>query len=311
MMAWLLVAGAWAHPLAPAGIDVDVVSGTEATLTWRTPTARPIGVVLTPRIDGPCEVGPPEPVPAAVGWAAQRQALQCQSLDEATVTVEGLVLAPVDVVLTVRDPGGITRRLLTSDVPKLPVIGGTTPWTAFFGLGVEHLITGPDHLLLVIGLTLLLGVTRKLAGAITAFTVGHSLTLAVVALGGRGPVAVIEIAIAASLVWLALELLAEDESPSRGWLVRYPAVLSLGVGLLHGAGFGGALADLGLPRGEVVPALLAFNVGIEVAQLGVVALLVGIAAALPWFRDQPRTVPAYFIGAVSMAWVIERVVAAL
>ncbi len=314
MIAWL-VATAAAHPLAPAALDVDLLDAHHAEMSWRTPTARPSGVRLVPRLDGGCETVPQAPEVGG-GWLTSRRAVTCPGgFQSAAVVIDGLSEAPVDVVLTVRHADGTeARRLLTSDRPSVPLLEPATPWTAFFGLGITHLLEGLDHVLLVLGLALLLGPTRRLVGALTAFTVGHSVTLAIVALGGGGATALVEVGIALSLVWLALELVAEEErAPDArpGFLVRWPGALGLGIGLLHGAGFGGALLELGLPRQDVVGALLLFNVGIEVGQLLIVAGLGLLLALVPPLRRVRRILPAYVVGSVAMAWAIERAWGAL
>jgi len=314
MIAMLSVA--FGHPLAPAALEIDVLgtgSPAVAELRFRTPTARPAGVRLQPRLDGPCDVALHAPV-VADGWLVSRRTWTCEDLATLDVVVDGLERAPVDVVLTVRERDHQTRRLLTSDRPRVPLLEPAAPWTAFFGLGVTHLIEGLDHVLLVVGLALLLGPTRRLVVALTSFTVGHSVTLGLVAATGGGPAAWIEVAIAASLVWLALELVAEDvrRAPTLpGFLVRHPGALCGAIGLLHGAGFGGALSDLGLPRQDVVGALLLFNLGIEAGQLAVVAAVALVAWMVPGLRRVGRLPPAYLIGTLAVAWTLTRLWGAL
>ncbi|MEM6925731.1 MAG: HupE/UreJ family protein, partial [Myxococcota bacterium] len=253
----------------------------------------------------------PQPPAIDDGWLRSRRSVTCtHALDHAQVIVDGLAGAPVDVVVTVRQPDGTeTRRLLTGTRPQLPLVESGTAWTSFFALGIVHLLEGLDHGLLVVGLALLLGPTWRLLRALTAFTLGHSVTLAVVALGGGGAAPLVEVGIALSLVWLALELVGEEERSDDdppGFLVRWPDALGAGIGLLHGAGFGGALVELGLPRSDVVGALFLFNVGIEVGQLVVVAGLGLVLAVVPGLRRMGRIPVAYLIGALALAWTFER-----
>ena len=183
-------------------------------------------------------------------------------------------------------------------------------WQTYLGLGFTHILFGFDHLLFVVALVLLIGGWRRLVATVTAFTVAHSITLAATTLGlvsvARKPV---EICIALSIVLVAREILRPpDSEPTLAR--RAPALIAFAFGLLHGFGFAAALAEIGLPAGEIPLALFAFNVGVEFGQLAIVggslAALAAIARfAAPWQR--PATVAgAYAIGAVASAWLIQR-----
>jgi len=170
-----------------------------------------------------------------------------------------------------------------------------------------------DHLLFELGLVLLVSGGRRLLAAVTGFTLGHSATLSLAALGlVRVPQGLVEVGIAASLFWLATRLAREQPAGERlpdPW--RMPALF----GLLHGLGFAGALAQAGLPDGEIPLALFAFNLGIEFGQLALVAALLALRAALrPWSARTPAWLaraPAYAIGTTAAALVFERVAAGL
>lgn len=175
-------------------------------------------------------------------------------------------------------------------------------------LGVEHILTGVDHLLFVVALLFLVGFNRRLVWTITAFTTAHSMTLALSALGWltlRSPP--VEATIALSIVLVAGEALHKGPTLARRW----PAVVAFLFGLVHGLGFAGALKEIGLPENHMLLALLTFNVGVELGQLLVVAL-----ALLAWHASSrwPRTALArapilYTIGAVAAYWSIARVAA--
>ena len=181
-------------------------------------------------------------------------------------------------------------------------------------LGVAHILTGLDHLLFVAGLLLLARTPRRLVETVTAFTVGHSITLTLAVLDlVRVPVAPIELAIALSVFWLAVEL---ARTPRRPTLVqRRPSLLAGLFGLLHGLGFAAALQAVGLPSGDVPLALVAFNAGIEAGQLGFVAVCLLAAAALrrlplAWPR-WARELPLYAMGSLAAFWCFERAAALL
>ena len=158
------------------------------------------------------------------------------------------------------------------------------------------------------GLLLLVGWNRRLIYTVTAFTLGHSVTLAMVTLGLFDyPVSLVEFMIALSIYVLAVEL-ARGEGGGALW--RQPWWLAGGFGLLHGMGFAGALAETGLPQSNVPLALLFFNVGIELGQLAFIALLVLIAAAGVRTVGERvkalRPLPVYVLGGLSAMWCIER-----
>ena len=180
-------------------------------------------------------------------------------------------------------------------------------------MGFEHLLGGADHLLFVLGLVLLLRDGRRLLGAVTGFTLGHSVTLSLATLGFvQVPSAPVEVGIAASLFWLATRLAREGQGGER---LAHPFGLAAALGLLHGLGFAGALAQAGLPSGEIPLALFAFNLGIELGQLALVAALLALRAALrPLAARMPgwlARAPAYAIGTTAAALVFERVAAGL
>jgi hydrogenase/urease accessory protein HupE len=177
---------------------------------------------------------------------------------------------------------------------------------AYVVLGVEHILSGVDHLMFVGALLLLVGFRRKLIWTITAFTLAHSLTLASAALGIltlRSPP--VEAAIALSIVLVCVEALHDRETLAK----RLPALVAFTFGLVHGLGFAGALADFGLPQKHLATALLTFNVGVELGQLAVIGV-----AWLAWFAlrrfDWPALVrkPAlYAFGTIAAYWTWSRI----
>jgi hypothetical protein len=183
----------------------------------------------------------------------------------------------------------------------------------YLRMGFEHLLGGADHLLFVLGLVLLLRGARRLLGAVSGFTLGHSVTLSLATLGFAPlPSTLVEVGIAASLFWLATRLAREGQGGER---LSRPFGLAAALGLLHGLGFAGALAQAGLPSGEIPLALLSFNLGIELGQLALVAALLALRAALsPLAARTPgwlARAPAYAIGTIAATLVYERLAAGL
>ena len=182
-------------------------------------------------------------------------------------------------------------------------------------LGVEHILAGFDHLLFVLALVLLVQGKRRLLLTVTAFTAAHSLTLAGATLGWvRLPGPPVEASIALSIVFVASEIVhARQGRP--GMTARYPWVVAFSFGLLHGFGFAGALAEVGLPQSSIPIALLFFNVGVELGQLLFVGAVLAVIAAgsrvserlrlqqVAWLS---RIVP-YAIGGLASFWLIERI----
>ncbi|MDF7806992.1 HupE/UreJ family protein [Pontiellaceae bacterium B12219] len=229
------------------------------------------------------------------------------------IGVEGLALNELLVRVELLDGSGQTLRLSPEDrsfmitgAPSQLAVAGT-----YFVLGVEHILMGFDHLLFVFSLILLIHSTKKLIGAITMFTVAHSITLALAALGFvHVPSASVEALIALSIVFVAVEII-HGQQGFPGITAKAPWLMTLAFGLLHGLGFAGALSEVGLPQHAIPAALLFFNVGVEAGQL----LFVGAVLAILWLLRRlpfPRVgwspwLSAYAIGSIAMFWVFERV----
>ena len=206
---------------------------------------------------------------------------------------------------------------LTASQPHVMLYGGAQDrrggWEitrTYATLGIEHILTGYDHLLFVLGLLFLVGFQRKLIWTITAFTAAHSVTLASAALGIltlRSPP--VEASIALSIVLVVGEALHQRQTLARRW----PALLAFLFGLVHGLGFAGALKDIGLPQNYLPAALFSFNLGVELGQL----LTVGVAwllwlALKRWPLSERTRVPAlYAMGSVAAFWSWLRVAAIL
>jgi hydrogenase/urease accessory protein HupE len=185
----------------------------------------------------------------------------------------------------------------------------------YLGLGIEHILLGVDHLLFVLGLLLLVSGPWMLVKTITAFTVAHSITLALATLGFVAvPSPPVDAAIALSIVFLGAEILRARQGRP-GLAARAPWVVAFVFGLLHGLGFAGALSQLGLPPGEIPQAMLFFNIGVEIGQLIFVAAFLALTWALRTLQVRwPRwsePLPAYAIGTVAAFRFVERTSAML
>jgi len=178
--------------------------------------------------------------------------------------------------------------------------------------GVRHILFGADHLLFVLGLLLIVGNRWMLVKTVTAFTVAHSITLALATLGvANVPALPLNAAIALSILFLGPEIVRVWRGQT-SFTIRHPWVVAFAFGLLHGFGFATAMTSAGLPWQDLPLALLSFNVGVEVGQLGFVALVLALERAFRVLQvNWPRWVqvlPGYVVGGLGAFWTIQRIV---
>ncbi len=222
-------------------------------------------------------------------------------------------------VALLRLPGATVQRTARAGAPVLEVDAQPGAWAGagrFLRLGAEHIFQGADHIAFLIGVLLLGGTLRQLLGIVTAFTLAHSVTLALATLGWVvPPPRIVEPLIALSIAAVAVENLLALRSPLSAERVRTAIAhrwrLTFGFGLVHGVGFAGALRALDLPRSLLGPSLLTFNLGVELGQLVIVALAWPL---LRWARGLGRIWPSGMrwasvaVGALGAFWLVQRVV---
>jgi hydrogenase/urease accessory protein HupE len=313
-----------AHALEPGYLELSYLAVDEWRVTWRRPqvAGRPMPIeAVLPQNCSTRRGG--EPVfdgrAFLTGWVTR-----CDGgLAGGEISIEGLQRTRTDVLVryTLKSGDAPQAARLTPQqnafvVP--PPQGRMALAGSYFVLGVDHILLGVDHLLFVLLLLLLIRDRGRLIGAITAFTVAHSLSLAAASLGWIVvPAPPVEAVVALSIVVLAAEL---AQPPGRGMRLteRFPWAIAFAFGLLHGLGFARALLDIGLPQEDVPIALLSFNVGVEVGQLSFIAavLVVGglmaghFPAVTAAFQRRGRFGPelaAYGVGSVAAFWFAERV----
>jgi hydrogenase/urease accessory protein HupE len=240
-----------------------------------------------------------------------------QPLRGQSVRIAGLEGTMTDVLVRMEFADGSSwSKRLTPAQPAAEIPAQQSGWSVadeYLKLGVDHILLGIDHLLFVLALLLITHGGWKLVKTVTAFTVAHSITLALAALGlVHVPQAPVEAVIALSIVFVATEILRAREG-YQGIAARAPWVVAFIFGLLHGFGFAGALAEVGLPEGHIPQALLFFNVGVELGQLLFIAAVLSFTALIRRVRFRfphwTGLVPPYAIGSVAMFWVIQRVAA--
>jgi hydrogenase/urease accessory protein HupE len=294
-----------AHELSMAEMEVRETSPGEFLWQWTASSDKAPSVVLAPVWPESCTV--------------DMNMLRCGEKGLfGTLRVDGVGEDYSAAIVKIYWLDGQTRVFtLTTRQPEVHLYGSADDKrgmgeiaSAYAILGVEHILSGFDHLMFVLSLLFLVGFNKRLVYTISAFTLAHSLTLALSSLGLltlRPPP--VEATIALSIMLVAAEALHKEQTLSRRW----PALVALLFGLVHGLGFAGALSEIGLPQNNLFVALLTFNVGVEVGQLMVVALCYGLYRALasrPFFIAA-RKLALYAIGGVAAYWSIGRIVGIL
>ena len=293
-----------AHEMSMAELELRELSKGQFVLTWgASGTTRPIEQDLHPRWPEGCHT--------------EELSLKCPNeglVGELAIDGVGDKYSAALVRIIWLD--GQTRvYTLTASQPHVRLYGAaddSRPASeiarAYTILGVGHILSGIDHLLFVIGLLFLVGFRRRLIGTVTAFTLAHSITLACSVLGIiRLRSAPVEASIALSIVLVAGEALRERETLARRW----PAVVAFSFGLVHGLGFAGALADVGLPRDNLALPLLTFNLGVEIGQLLTLSAAYALTRALAYVPATRglRQPALYVIGIVAAYWSWSRIFA--
>jgi hydrogenase/urease accessory protein HupE len=267
-----------AHEVRPAYLAIEAMGPDLHRVTWKQPVLGDRRLPLNPVLPEHCEVEQ-EGVPEQTGAALiMRWDVRCD-LSHGRVYIDGLSRTLTDVMVRITTPDGTQiSRMLKPDEPGFDLDDPTPSMGAYLLFGVEHLLFGIDHILFVIGLILFIPNRMMLLKTITAFTVAHSITLALSVLElVRLPQGPVEAVIALSILFLARELMLPDDRRSAIMRLR-PWLMAFTFGLLHGFGFAGALADIGLPKNDLAASLLLFNVGIEIGQLMVIAVVLTISA---------------------------------
>jgi hydrogenase/urease accessory protein HupE len=313
--------GANAHPLAPALLELREQPGGKVAVVWKTSALRVPGTNVCPILPAECRPLSRVATTETADSLTDRWTVECgeQGLVGRTIAAEDLEPAKTDVLLRLALADGRTMSfVLRGSAPSVVVperASRRAVASDYAKLGIEHILGGPDHLLFVLGLVLLVRNIGMLVKTVTAFTLGHSVTLTLAVLGFVSyPTGLIESLIALSVFLLAVEL-SRSKATDSTFIRRFPWLMAGAFGLLHGLGFAGALKEAGLPAEEIPLALLAFNVGIELGQLDFVAAVAGIRAAAGSMVERlprwTRQAPLYIMGSLAAFWFFERMGALL
>ncbi len=310
------------HALQPGYLEIRLIDKELYAAVWKKPAVNSRPMAITAKLPQSCDPRTPvEPIWDGSAYIA-RWTIRCSGgLEGGVIRIDGLDQTKTDVLVRFdfADGASQTHRLTPSDssftVPSQP--SRLEVVRTYLLLGFKHILSGIDHLMFVLALLLLVKGVRRLIVTVTAFTIAHSLTLAGATLGFvQIPGPPIEATIALSIMFVASEIIHSRQGIP-GLTQKYPWVVAFTFGLLHGFGFAGALAQIGLPQASIPIALLFFNVGVEIGQLLFIAsVFAAIALAQQVTRriDVPRptwawAVPPYVIGGIASYWIIQRVAA--
>ena len=314
----LFSAATSAHEARPAYLELKETAPNQFKVLWRTPVLAgmrlPIGLRLP---SGVKDLDEPS-VQELTDSLLERRTIDAgpNGLGGKRIEFPGLQLTITDVLARVELLDG--RSSTTIARPGQPWIevaesrGAGATALAFFVQGIEHILLGFDHLLFVLGLLLIVRTPWMLLKTITAFTVAHSITLALATLGVASvPAPPLEAAIALSILFLAPEMVRAGRGET-SFTLRHVWLVAFAFGLLHGFGFASGLTAVGLPQSDIPLALLTFNLGVEAGQLAFVALILGTMRVLRvrefrW-RRSVELLPAYVVGSLGAFWTIQRVV---
>lgn len=317
---WLVLAAysgsAYCHALQPAYLSIDALSAQHAQVVFKRPAVGSRPLPLAVQVPAQCR----ELAQAPGQWdgstfVSMHQWLCDGGLAGRHIVIDGLATSMTDVLTQYRGADETVQFFrLTPDNPTLtipPQQDALNTAATFFHYGVEHIWLGIDHLLFVLVLVLLVRGWRRLLLTVTAFTVAHSVTLAVSVLGiFTLPQPPVEAMIALSIAFVAAEVVGLEGS-KQSLFQRVPWLVAFAFGLLHGLGFASALLDIGFPQQAMAVSLLFFNLGVEAGQVLFIGLLLvlltglrGILVAGHWQRLQRGL--AYAAGSVAVFWFIER-----
>ncbi len=316
LVALSLAAPAFAHEVRPAYLEIDQTGPSAYKVIWKQPTLGDVAIHLDPHLSNGWLERTPTDQYAAAGFLIRTWTITGAGADPLagrSVTIDGLRDTITDVFVRVRLAGGKgLDAVVRPEQPTLtlvPAKGAALSLRSFLLLGVEHILTGPDHLLFVLGLLLLVRDRWMLVKTVSAFTAAHSITLAAATLALISlPLPLLNALIALSILFLAPEVIRAARGGT-SLTIRHPWIVAFAFGLLHGMGFASGLTSLDLDRSTLAGALVLFNVGVEIGQLGFIALVLALRRsfrlmAIEWPRPAALA-PTYVIGILGAMWTFQ------
>jgi hydrogenase/urease accessory protein HupE len=316
-LVFLGVCAAWAHEARPAYLEIKETAPGQYAILWRTPVLAGMRLPIALRLPTDLKELRDPNVQELADSLVERHSIYAgpNGLAGKRIDFPGLQATITDVVVRVEMLDG--RKWTTIAHPSQPWVelAATQSTLGVMGTyivqGIRHILFGADHMLFVLGLLLIVKDRWMLLKTVTAFTVAHSITLAIATMGyAEAPVLPLNAAIALSILFLGPEIVRSWRGET-SFTIRHPWVVAFAFGLLHGFGFASALTSAGLPRHELPLALVSFNVGVELGQLGFIALILALERSfrileVRWPR-WAQALPGYTVGSLGAFWTVQRV----
>lgn len=307
---FLFFTGAQAHEVRPAYLQITENESGIFDVVWKQPVLDGKRLRIQPVFPENCAETSVRDIRTTGATATESYTITCP-LTVGLITLDGLERTLTDAFVRVDYLNGEQKSgVIKPSRPSFDLGSeNTSPAIDYIKIGVDHIIYGWDHLLFVIGLVMLVS-RRQIIGVATAFTLAHSITLALAAFGFLNlPTRPVEILIAMSIVLLAVEIIRKARGGS-SIATQKPYLISFVIGLIHGCGFASALSEIGLPKGTELLALLLFNLGVELGQITIVVLLLVLlwiaAKAAAQSRKPIEYASAYILGTIGMFWTVQR-----
>lgn len=303
------------HQTGLSFVEISEDTKHKVSIIYKKPLSDLKGKEITINYPKKCVLTKELPLDISSGFITQKSTMWCgeKGLSGSRIWIEGLLRKDRGVLIRYKYNDTLTQSLIRESSPVIFLNYKNSSWGLFkeyVRLGIEHILSGYDHLSFVFALLLLALNYKRLLFAISAFTLSHSITLAfgifgIVKIG----VPYVEAMIALSILFLAREIMIKKDTFTK----KHLGITAFTFGLLHGLGFSSVLRSLGLPQDDLVLALVAFNVGIEIGQLlfilAVSFLLLLLRRRIGDHQEETRKILAYGIGTLSAYWFIERVLA--
>jgi hypothetical protein len=304
-----------AHETRPAYLEIKETSPNHYDILWRTPVNAGMRLPIVLQLPADAKNITAPTVQELTGSLVERRSIEVPGgLAGKRIDFVGLQGTITDVLVRVELlDGRETTSIVHPSQSWFEMSASQSRWSVagtFIVQGIRHISLGADHLLFLLGLLLIVKNRWMLLKTVTAFTVAHSITLAIATLGyANAPVIPLNAAIALSILFLGPEIVRSWRGQS-SYTIRHPWVVAFAFGLLHGFGFAGALTSAGLPRTELPLALLTFNIGVEIGQVGFILLVLLLERSFRILEVRwPRwvqAVPGYTVGSLGAFWTIQR-----
>ena len=317
LLFFLASPAAHAHESRPAYLEIKETAPGQFSVLWRTPVLAGMRLPIVLKLPQGVKNLKEPAVQELTDSLVERRWIDAgpNGLARKRIEIAGLQFTITDALVRVELLDGRTMQTIARpSQPWIEIPASQSRWEVmgtYIVEGIRHILFGADHLLFVLGLLLIVGNAWMLVKTITAFTVAHSITLAVATLGdAQAPALPLNAAIALSILFLGPEIVRVWRGET-SFTIRHPWVVAFAFGLLHGFGFATAMTSAGLPRQDLPLALLSFNLGVELGQLGFVALVLAMGHSFRVLEVRwPRWVqalPGYTVGTLGAFWAIQRV----